>query len=75
MNQTVTAIDEIKQLYSQINKKTKWIEDTAKDIGKSPLSLRHHWFAQFWKIPDEYQPRVIELLKTTIKNQEDEKSN
>ena len=63
------AIEVIRELYDQIDKKTKFIIKVAKDLGKSPQTVRVHWFAQFWSIPEEYQQRVIELLEETIKNQ------
>jgi len=59
-------IENIKTLYSRINKKTKFIEMAADDLEKSPLTLRHHWFSAFWSIPEEYQERVVELLQNTI---------
>lgn len=67
--QTLTKIDNIKELYAQLNKKTQFIIDCANDLGKSPLSLRQHWFSKFWAIPEDYQDRVVELLQNTIKNQ------
>lgn len=66
---TPTKIDNIKNLYSKVNKKTQFIEDCAEALGKSPLSLRAHWFAVFWSIPEEYQDKVITILQNTINNQ------
>jgi len=62
-------ITTIQTLYSQIEKKTDFIKLVAKDLGKSPLTLRHHWFGQFWSIPEENQQRVKDLLKKQIKKQ------
>lgn len=62
-------IENIKNLYTQVDKKTKFIEMVADDLEKSPLTLRNHWFSAFWSIPDEHQERVVELLQNTIKNQ------
>lgn len=62
-------IDQIKELYAQIDHKTQFIANLAEKLGKSPQSLRVHWFAQFWSIPEEYQPKVVKFLKYTIKEQ------
>ncbi|MEC4049778.1 hypothetical protein OX284_010095 [Flavobacterium sp. SUN046] len=69
MKQTLTPIDEIKDLYSQVKEKTKFIINVSPLIGRAPKTLRNHWFSEFWSIPKEHQPRVKELLETTIKNQ------
>ena len=37
-------IDNIKTLYAQVNEKTKFIKYAATLLGKSPLSVRTHWF-------------------------------
>jgi len=62
-------LDEIKELYAQIYEKTKFISLVAANLGKQPRSLRNHWFGSFWAIPADYQPKVVELLKKTIKQQ------
>ncbi len=62
-------IENIQELYAQINHKTNFIKMAAKDLGKSPLTLRAHWFGLFWAIPEHHQPRVVELLQNTIKKQ------
>ena len=62
-------IKEIQGLYAQIQKKTKFIKLVADDLDKSPLTLRHHWFAQFWSIPEEHQLRVKKLLLDTLEKQ------
>lgn len=62
-------IKEIQGLYAQIQKKTEFIKLVANDLGKSPLTLRNHWFSAFWSIPDENQPRVKALLCETLEKQ------
>lgn len=64
-------IENIKKLYSQVDYKTGFIEDVADALGKSPNTLRHHWFARsgFWSIPEEHQPKVVEMLQSQIKKQ------
>lgn len=62
-------IDNIKYLYDQIEDKTEFIKEVAKDRKKRPLTIRNHWFGQFLAIPEEHQERVIELLQNKIKIQ------
>lgn len=62
-------IDNIKSLYGQVQKKTTFIIMAAEVLGKSPLTLRQHWFGALWAIPEEHQPRVVELLQNTILSQ------
>ena len=62
-------IEKIQMLYSQIEKKTKFIKEVAADLNKSPLTLRNHWFSAFWSIPEESQARVVELLEERIQEQ------
>ncbi len=59
----------IKTLYAQIDKKTMFIIEVADYFGKSPQSLRVHWFSSFWSIPEDYQDELIVLLKQKIKTQ------
>ena len=59
----------IKALYAQIDKKTKFIIEVADYFGKSPQSLRVHWFSSFWSIPEEYQDKLIILLEQKIETQ------
>jgi hypothetical protein len=65
----IEKIENIKQLYTQVEKKTKFIQMVADDLGKSPRTLRNHWFGAFWSIPLMYQDRIIELSQNTIKLQ------
>lgn len=66
---TPTKMDNIKDLYSKLNHKTNFTILLAKELGKSPNSLRVHWFGNFWSIPEQYQDTVIRFLQNTIKNQ------
>lgn len=67
--ETLTPIEEIKSLYGQIKEKTKAIELIAVNIGRSPRSLRNHWFSEFWAIPLEHQKAVKKHLEEIIKGQ------
>lgn len=61
--------DNIKNLFEQIDEKSNFIKLVAKEVGNTPLSIRTHWFSNFWAIPEKHQERVVELLQNTIKNQ------
>ncbi|WP_341217069.1 hypothetical protein [uncultured Wocania sp.] len=66
---TLTKIEHIQSLYKQINHKTNFIKEIAKKLEKSPLSLRTHWFGNFWSIPEDYHDAVIEEIENKIKTQ------
>ena len=66
---TITKIDNIKDLYSQIKQKTNYMIELATHLDKSPNSLRVHWFGNFWSIPSHHQDEVIIFTQKYIKNQ------
>jgi hypothetical protein len=41
----------------------------ANEFKVKPNSVRTNWFATYYSIPEKHEPRVIELLQNTIKNQ------
>ena len=72
----MNKIDNIKELYEQIDKKTKFIALVASELknpntGESlnPQYARGHYFSAFWSIPERNQDRIIELAQNTIANQ------
>lgn len=71
MEKNITKIDNIKNLWKEINQKSKFMEIVANDLGKSKKTLRVYWFSNYgdWAVPDNHQDRVIELLQNTIKSQ------
>lgn len=69
MKNTLTKIDNIKELYNQIEHKTNFTIEVGTYFKKSPQSLRVHWFGNFWSIPDKYQDELITLLQNKIANQ------
>jgi hypothetical protein len=71
MDKPLNNIEEIKTLYSQIEKKVKFIQYVASKVNRSPKTLRNHWFAEFWSIPLEYQETVKLLLEETISEQKE----
>ena len=62
-------IENIKELYQEVEKKTAFIKLVAEDLGLNPQYVRGHYFSSFWTIPEDRQQRVVELLQNTIKNQ------
>jgi hypothetical protein len=62
-------IENIQKLWKKLDNKTEFIKLVAEDLDRSPNTLHNHWFARFWQVPEEHQPRVVELLQNTIKNQ------
>lgn len=57
-------------LYPEIKNKTSFFIALAKEVDRSPLSLRQHWFANFWSIPEEFQAKVVDFMQKYIKNQD-----
>ena len=70
MNQTLTPIDEIKDLYSQVKRKNDFMKALAESLGKKPNTLKNHWFSGFFSIPDEHLEETKTFLQSTIKKQE-----
>lgn len=62
-------IDNIKNLWHQIDYKTGFIELCAKELDRSPNTIHNHWFARFWQVPHDMQILVIKLMQKTINNQ------
>ena len=67
----MTKIDNIIDLYGQIEKKTDFLKAVADECDRKPNTIRTHWFssANFYSIPEEFQDRIIELAQNTIKLQ------
>lgn len=68
-------IDNIKELYQLIDKKTAFIQLVADDLKLSAQYLRGHYFSTFWSIPEDKQERIIYLLQNTIKGQKEFKQH
>jgi hypothetical protein len=65
----INLIDNIRDLWKQINYKTGFIELCAKELDRSPNTIHNHWFARFWQVPADMQIPVIKLMQKTINNQ------
>lgn len=61
----------IKELFQQLNHKSKFIEELAVKLVRSEKTLRKWWFSNYglWSVPKEFQDEVIQDLEETIKNQ------
>lgn len=66
-------IENIQKLYKQVEKKSDFIKNVAKEVGNTPSSTRTHWFSNFWSIPEEHQAKVVEMLQKTISKQNSQK--
>ncbi len=62
-------IQQIKDRYKQLDSKVGFIEEAAEIFERSPLTLRVHWFGNFWRVPQGFQLRVLALLEQKIKEQ------
>ena len=67
--ETLPKIEIIKTLWQKIDNKTEFIQCVATALGKSPKTLKTHWFSNsgLWSVPAVYQSKVIELQEETIK--------
>ncbi|CAL2077422.1 conserved protein of unknown function [Tenacibaculum sp. 190524A02b] len=70
-----TKKDNLKSLYLKIDNKTKFLQSLADFIGRSPNTLKNHWFANFWSVPDDLIDEVIMFMQNYIKIQEELKKN
>jgi len=71
MEKQLTKIDNIKNLWNQLEHKGKFMDMAAKEFDRSKKTLMKWWFSSYgdWSVPVEFQDRTIELLQNTIKNQ------
>jgi hypothetical protein len=64
-----TMKENIKKLYKQLIDKKGFNTVVAKEFGNQPQSVATNWFSNYWAIPEEYRPRVVEMLQNAILNQ------
>ncbi|TXD45875.1 hypothetical protein [Polaribacter sp. IC073] len=69
MAELKTKIDNIKNLWKQINNKTAFIIECSSAVDRSANTLHNHWFARFWQVPNEKQDEVIIYMQKWIFNQ------
>ena len=62
-------LEEIKELWKQINHKRDFMLEVSEELDRTPNTLYTHWFARFWSIPEQEQPKVLELMKAKIEEQ------
>ena len=67
----MTTIDNIKDLYGQLNDKEKFILLLCDEFGGSPRAKRNNWFSDsgFWNVPEKKQVRVVEIMQKIIYSQ------
>lgn len=68
----MTIKERIKMKYAEIEGKTKFIEDLAEVVDRSPLTIRNNWFSAFWMVPEENQEIVLDFLDKKIQEQKTE---
>lgn len=66
-------IDNIKDLWEQIDYKTGFIEDASIAFKKSKNTLHNHWFARWFSVPKKEQDNVITFMQTYINLQNSKK--
>ena len=69
-NQSQDLNETIKERYALINKKTAFLKNAAKALGKSPHTLRNHWVGGFWDTPEDSQEEFLQLINDEIETQE-----
>ena len=62
-------IENIKNLWKEIDNKTKFIKAFSEHIKRSPNTLHNHWFARFWLVPKEHQEEVVKYMQKYIRLQ------
>jgi len=64
-------VDNIKELYAQIEDTNDFIMDCSTEFNRTPKTIAHHWFCDsgFWSVPKEFRARVIELMQNRIRLQ------
>ena len=65
----MNKIDNIRNLYKKVYKKTNFIGTVALDLQLSPQYVRCNYFSGLWVIPDKYQDRINQILQNTIRTQ------
>ena len=71
-----SKIETIKTLFVSVTDKTRLITKIAEHetINTKFLSLRNTWFSNYrgWSIPDEHQDTVLNIIRRTINDQNDD---
>jgi len=69
----MTKIDNIKDLYKQVKGKSNFMLEFSKSIDRTYNTLKNHWFASGWQIPEDKQDETISYLQNFIINQNSHK--
>lgn len=62
-------LQNIKDLYTKVDKKNDFILLLSQEFSIKPNSIRTNWFQTFFSIPEKHQSRVLELLQKRIQLQ------
>lgn len=67
MNKDITPIDNIKELFGQIDKSDKkdFIDKVAEEFLVSPSTVSTGWFSRWW-IPEKYMKKLIPFMQRYI---------
>lgn len=63
------TMQDIRDLYSQLDHKTNFTIIAGQYFERSPQYLRVHWFGNFWNIPKGFQKPLKRLLMEAVKEQ------
>ena len=66
MSQNTESLENIKELYKQVEHQKVFIELLSREFNLAPLSIRNNWFSSFYSIPQKHHKRLTELLQRTI---------
>lgn len=70
----ITLMDNIQEMYKQIDRKNDLFTAIAKEFKMSPISIKTNWFSSLWAIPEDKQTKVIEIMQKSILEQNSKKS-
>lgn len=65
----ITLMDNIREMYKQIDKKNDLFMAIAAEFKMSSISIKTNWFSALWSIPPDKQTRVIEMMQKAILEQ------
>lgn len=71
MTKNVMFLDEIKEKYSQVHEKMKFVMKVSELTGLNVFSVKNHHFGNF-KIPMKYRKPYLKLLNDEINKQNKE---
>lgn len=61
--------ENIKNLYQEIEDKTKFIAAVSVEFDREPRTLQNHWFSGFFSVPKKLRVQLIEFMQNYLKIQ------